>query len=93
MKVRVVVCWVYVYAANRLIDVKTPSSEEMNKSSKVAGSVKRKDISRVWYEPSLIVDLAASMKQTDVGSVGDISTALVLGRMAIKVTLFDSLDD
>ena len=65
----------------------------MNESSKVAGRVKRKGVSRVGYEPSFIINLAASMKQVDVHSVGNISTALVLGRMALRVTQFDALDE
>ena len=65
----------------------------MNKGSKVAGRVERKGVSRVGYEPSFMVNLAASMKQVDVHSVGTISIALVLGRMAIRVTQFDALDE
>ena len=65
----------------------------MNKSSKVAGRVERKGISRVGYEPSFMINLAASMKQVDIHPVGYISTALVLGRMAIRVTQFDAPDE
>ena len=65
----------------------------MNKSSKVAGCFERKGVSRVGYEPSFIVNLAASMKQADVHSVGNKSTVLMLGRMAIRVTQFDALDE
>ena len=65
----------------------------MNKGSKVAGRVERKGVSRVRYEPSFMVNLAASMKQVDVHSVGTISTAIVLGRMTIRVTQFDALDE
>lgn len=64
----------------------------MNESSKVAGRVERKGISRVGYKPSFVVYLAASMKQVDVHSIGKISAALVLGRIASRVTQFDTLD-
>ena len=65
----------------------------MNESSKVAGCVERKGVSRVRYKASFVVNLAASMKQVDVHSVGKISIALVLGRLAIRVTQFDALDE
>ena len=80
-------------AANRLVDVDASSSEEMYESSKVAGRVEGKGIKRVWYEPSFIVNLAASMKQVDVHCVRNISTTLVLRRMAVPVTQFDALDE
>ena len=59
----------------------------MNKGSKVAGRVERKGVSRVGYEPSFMVNLAASMKQVDVHTIGTIisTTVLVLERMVIRV--------
>ena len=58
----------------------------MNESSKVAGRVERKGVSRVRYKASFVVNLAASMQQVDVHSVGKISTAHVLGWSAVRVT-------